>query len=319
MNSISNDGIKFKKILLDDSIKSIIIMSHNSPDDDAIGSMKTLEDFLINNKKNVELLFQTKVDRKYEVILGKNRVEKISYPKKSYYDLAIILDTSDICMTYYDLYNIASKIIVVDHHKTTNIKYDYYFNYNDCSTGLTLLKLLGDHNITSDMATYIGLTIISDTDSFKNKNVTSESFSALSKLMDLGCDIELVNSLYNKMTMTYINLLSLVLKKIVINNDILYLIITEDDINKSNSNIKECGKIINILKLVEGIDLSMLFIENGNNVIVRFRSNKVNCSKIAQQYGGGGHKHSAATIIFNRDIYDIKDEILNTLSNKDLF
>ena len=46
MNSISNDGIKFKKILLDDSIKSIIIMSHNSPDDDAIGSMKTLEDYI---------------------------------------------------------------------------------------------------------------------------------------------------------------------------------------------------------------------------------------------------------------------------------
>ena len=87
------------------------------------------------------------------------------------------------------------------------------------------------------MATYIGLTIISDTDSFKNKNVTSESFSALSKLMDLGCDIELVNSLYNKMTMTYINLLSLVLKKIVRNNDILYLIITEDDINRV---IRQC-------------------------------------------------------------------------------
>lgn len=317
-SNIRKDSLVIKQMIKDGRVKSIAILSHNSPDDDAVGSMKALEEFLLKTiNKKVDIILQTKADVKYKSILGEEMVNKVIMPKRSHYDLAIVLDTGDINMTYGYVEQIATKIIVIDHHEKSNIKSDVYINYNDCSTGMTLLKLFGKELLFDNIPTYLGLTIIADTDSFKNKNVSRESFDMMGILLEYGCDLDTINTLYNNFTFSYMKLLSLTLGKIQRDKvtKTLYLIITQDDIENANSSVKESGRIINMLKLMPDINMAILLIESKNDVIVRFRSNKINCDEIASELGGGGHKYSSAAIIINSDIYDVKDQILEAIKH----
>lgn len=315
-SNIRKDSLVIKQMLKDDRTKSIAILSHNSPDDDAVGSIKALEEFLLNTmNKKVDVILQTKADVKYKSVLGEEMVDKVIMPKRSHYDLAIVLDTGDINMTYKYVEQIATKIIVIDHHEKSNIKSDIYINYNDCSTGMTLLKLFGKELLFDNIPTYLGLTIIADTDSFRNKNVSKESFDMMGMLIEYGCNLDAINTLYNNFTLSYMKLLSLTLGKIQRDEDTktLYLIVTQDDIENAKSSVKESGKIINMIKLMPDINIAILLIESKNDVIVRFRSNETDCDEIASEFGGGGHKYSSAAIIMNSDIYDVKDQILDAI------
>ena len=101
------------------------------------------------------------------------------------------------------------------------------------------------------------------------------------------------------------------MKNIVyVNDKISYLIIREDDVLNCNVTFKEAGKIIDIIKFIDNIDTTLLLIENKNSVIVRMRSKTLDCCKIMKNFNGGGHYNSAATIVYNEDIYDLKDKII---------
>ena len=43
------------------------------------------------------------------------------------------------------------------------------------------------------------------------------------------------------------------------------------------------------------------------------RSTIIDCSKVMKEFGGGGHINSAAAIVRDKDVYDLKDEIIKLL------
>lgn len=303
-------------ILSDKNIKTVVIATHNSPDGDAIGSICALEKILKDLGKEVELIFQTRVCSKYKCIVGKERINKILYPKKKKYDLSILLDTSNENMTYSDIGKLGDRFMVIDHHNDQNIKCDYYLNNKDSSTGITIYEIFKDKIIFDEfISTCIYLSIISDTDCFKNYNTNSKAYLVSYKMIKNNADFGLANSIHNNISENYIKLLSRVLDKIVFlnNKKILYLIISEDDIRETKCSLKEAGKIIDFLKSISSVETSILLIENNNSVVVRIRSITIDCSKIMKEFGGGGHTNSAATIVRNKDIYDLKDEIVRLL------
>ena len=142
-------------ILSDKNIKTVVIATHNSPDGDAIGSICALEKILKDLGKEVELIFQTRVCSKYKCIVGKERINKILYPKKKKYDLSILLDTSNENMTYSDIGKLGDRFMVIDHHNDKNIKCDYYLNNKDSSTGITIYEIFKDKIILLERYFYL--------------------------------------------------------------------------------------------------------------------------------------------------------------------
>lgn len=311
--SLSNCTFEdINNILFDNNVKTIVIATHNSPDGDAIGSICALEEILKNIGKEVDLIFQTKVSEKYKLIVGEKRINKIIYPKKSKYDLAILLDTGTRNMTYRNIDKIAKKFIIIDHHESCDFKCKYYLNNNDSSTGITIYNLLNDRIMFNEfISTCIYLSIISDTDCFKNNNTNANAYLVSFNMIKNNANFDLANSIHNCISRNYIKLLQQTLKNIVyINKNISYLIIREDDVLNSNVTFKEAGKIIDTIKFINDIDTVLLLIENKNSVIVRMRSKTLDCCEIMKNFNGGGHHNSAATIVYNEDIYDLKDKII---------
>lgn len=288
------------------------IVTHDNPDADAIGSCIFLENLLLNINKKVDFIIQSKISDDFAEIVGRNRVNKIFIPRNKKYDVLFILDVSDYNRTYYKN-NIAKQVIIIDHHNFVNNKCNLYINNNDVSTGITLYKLLNDFEITNFMATCLYLTIIGDTDCFKNKNIDSEVYRIASKLTENGADTSLVNKIYNSISVEYINLLGSVIKNIKVVNDVSYLIITDYDIEENNSNIREANKIIDFMKNIKNTDISLLLVDNYGTITIRARSKLKDISNLLIQYNGGGHMHSVGCLIKNEDVYDVLNDILNKL------
>lgn len=297
-------------------IRNIAIVMHDNPDGDCIGSAVALEMALKNNNKKVDIILHNKIPKKFAPIIGDNRIEKYMLPYDGKrYDLTFLLDVSDFDRTYYEIKNMSKKIVIIDHHLVTNIpKVDFYINENDASTGITVYKLIKHlTRIDEKIATAIYLTIRDDTSNFKNSNTNAKVMSFASELLMNGADLQIVNSVYDYRSLSYLKLLSLVLNNIKIDNKnkLLYLIISKSDIINAGSNIKEAGLIIDLLKTVENIDVCLLFIEGNNNVTVKARSKEFNVHDIITEFGGGGHKNASGCILPSDDIYITKNKIVN--------
>lgn len=315
--SISVEDINYLKSVIIDN-NSFAIITHNNPDADAIGSSIFLEQLLINLNKTVDYIIQSKISPEFEPIVRKKRINKIFIPKYKKYDVVFILDACDCDRIYYRK-NFANKTIIIDHHNNRpNIKYDKFINNNDISTGVTLYKIFNNFiEITSFMATCLYLTIIGDSDSFRIKNINSEVYDISSKLIQKGANTELINDIYNNMNINYIKLLGNVIKNININiNDkIAYLVLTDEQISKNNCTIRDANKIIDFIKNIAGIEITLLLIDNYGTITIRARSKTKNISTLLKNFGGSGHKNSVGCLVTNRDIYDVLDEIIITIKN----
>lgn len=302
-------------VIRDRNVRNVAIVMHNNPDGDCIGSAVALEESLKNNNKNVDIIIHNKIPEKFAPIIGANRVNKYIVPYEGKrYDVLFMLDVADFDRTYYDAQHISKKVIIIDHHLNNNIpKVDYYLNENDASAGMTVYKLIKFLSpITTTMATAIYLTIRSDTGNFKNSNTTSKTHAMVSELLTIGANIQLINTLYDDKTLSYIKLMGNVLLNVKIdkNNKIAHLIISKSDIVHSGSNMKEAGLIIDLIKNIENVDMAFLFIENNEEVVIKARSKQKDVSEVIKEFGGGGHKCSAGCIVVSDDIYKTKDKVI---------
>lgn len=303
------------KLIKSKYVRNIAIVMHNNPDGDCIGSAVALEEALKKQNKRVDIILQSKIPKKFAPIIGEQRVEKYILPhNEKRYDLAFILDVSDFDRTYFDIKYISKKIIIIDHHLNNNPpRVDYYLNENDSSTGITVYKLIKYLTpITKTIATAIYLTIRDDTGNFKNANTTSQAFLVASELMLNGADIQVINSIYDYKTMSYMKLLTNVLGNIKIDKQykLLHLIISKSDITSSNSSIKEAGLVIDLLKTIENVDVCLLFVEGNSNITIKARSKEYNVNNIISELGGGGHKNASGCVIPSDDIYITRDRVV---------
>lgn len=311
---------KIINLVKDKRVRNIAIVMHNNPDGDCIGSAVALEEALKTINKKVDIILQNKIPKKYAPIIGENRINKYILPfEGKHYDIAFVLDVAEFERTYYDIQFIASKIVIIDHHLNNNIpNVDYYLNEYDSSTGMTIYKMIKYLvPVSKTIATSIYLTIRSDTSNFKNSNTKSKTHAMASELLMFGADIKVINNIYDDKTISYIKLLSLTLNNIKfdVQNKLAYLIISKSDISLANSNMREAGLIIDIMKTIENVDIALLFIENNNQVVIKARSREIDVCTTMKEFGGGGHKCSAGCILTSDDIYITKEKVVSSIIN----
>jgi len=299
---------------------NIAILMHNSPDEDCVGCVSALNIALKKLNKNVEIILQSKINIKYSKIIGKRYINKKYIPNK-YYDLAILLDTSDLNRTYNNIINQTNKLIIMDHHEIINYNNNniYYLNNKDTATAILVFNIINKLQLLDDkICTALYLAIKYDTDNFKILNIDSKTHLITSQLLKYNINFNLIHQLEDNITLSYINLMSTCLVNLKVDsvNHICYLIITYDEIKYCNSNMKEAGKLIDIIKNIENIDISYLLISNYNNqLIIKGRSKQTNLIPIIKSFNGGGHPHAVGCLLNSDDIYITKNKLINKTIN----
>ncbi|MNJ90308.1 Bifunctional oligoribonuclease and PAP phosphatase NrnA [compost metagenome] len=294
--------------------RSVAIVMHNKPDGDSIGSAVALEEMLIALGKKVDLIIHNKINKSFAPIIGEHRVERIVSPSMGkLYDLLIMVDFSDISRTIRGVERMAKFTIVIDHHTQNSPYGDIYICENYSSTGIIIFKIIEQiMPISVSMANALYMTIVADTNNFKNSNTGHVSHEIASKLMFIGVDINCINRIFEDKSLEFMNLMGLTLCEIKFDRKykITYLVVTRDDILASKVKGEEVVQLIDEIRWIKDGDITLLFIEGIRNVRISARSKFTPVNKILEKFGGGGHPKAAGCAIEDADLYRTVDSVL---------
>lgn len=292
--------------------ENILIAMHDGYDSDCIGSAFALKRILSIMHKNVDVMLQNKISNNYSKIIGSENVNKINMPNK-FYDLLIVVDCSSIDRISINLNEFSNSIIVIDHHQGFKSYGDIYLFKPFSSTGMIIYELAKQFNIMDDyISTCLYLTIVGDTNYFKNNNVDEYTHEIAAELIKNNADTRVVNNIFGKSTISLMRLLGETLSDIHYDKKykICYLMIKVEHIKRANSTYEEASQLIEYIRNVEDCDIAFLFLQNKNSIRIKARSKTKNVSKIMQKFNGGGHIYAAGAEVYGSDPYSIINRVL---------
>jgi phosphoesterase RecJ-like protein len=302
---------------------NIVISTHIFPDADGIGSEIALCLALRAMGKNAICVNEEPLLERYKYLDRSDVVISVLDYKDFYpnteIDLFIVTDTNSLYRIGENTKAIASKakeLLFVDHHPCPKeIMSIHCIDTTKAATGELagdLIKHL-DMEMTYDMALPLYTAILIDTSSFRYPTVSGNTHRVIGRLMDTGVTPpHAYNMIYGTKKLTYMRLLGKVLASAQNTKDesVAWLILKEDMLDKFNVDTEDTHAFINHLLVLDNIKVAMMFKEMGTHIKVSLRSTgNVDVGVMAQAIGGGGHDHSAATMIEGK----LDDVIKNTV------
>jgi len=285
--------------------KDLAVVSHTNPDGDAIGSTLALGLALENIGCNIQLINQDNIPRIYSFLPGSDLIRSsfLFIP-----DIIILLDCSDINRAGILGDTILSSdryIINIDHHVSNTFFGNV--NYVDTKAGATgeiiynLINLL-DCRINSEIATCLYTAIVTDTGSFQFENTTERTHIIAADLISKGIDLATIRSfLWESIPLKSIKLQRELLDTLEIDETqkIAWAVLPYETYKKYGASSEHIEGFVNYPKSIEGVEIGLFFKEiEPNKVKVGFRAkSKVDVNKLAQKFGGGGHKRAAGCIL----------------------
>jgi bifunctional oligoribonuclease and PAP phosphatase NrnA len=277
-----------------------LVTSHIRPDGDAIGSLLGFGLALQAVGKEVQMVLEDGVPKSFRHLTGSDQVIK----KPTDVDVCtIVVDCSDRTRIGRVLPEDIQPDINIDHHNT-NLNFAAINLVDSKATATTeiLAQLLPawDLQITPQVAQALLTGLITDTLGFRVAGVTPTTLRIAADLFELGADMPM---LYSKALLTRsfeaARYWGSGLSAIQLENRLLWTCLTLEDRLSADYPGRDDADLINILQTIDDADVFVIFIEQNNgSVKVSWRSRPgFDVSKIALQFGGGGHKPAAGAEI----------------------
>ncbi|MFA6963349.1 MAG: DHH family phosphoesterase [Patescibacteria group bacterium] len=303
---------KLKQILEDK--ESFFLICHVDPDGDAIGSILALDEYLIGQGKKTTLLCRDTVPDMFTFLPGAVKIS-MDFPVDPP-GAIILLDNGDFRRTGYQEEITRAKksgvsIINIDHHPKNDLWKKVSLNYADESLSSTCEVLYGifadlSSNLTSAMATALLTGIYFDTGGFRHSNTTDEVLSIASDLLKKGARLQkITENIDNSRSFSLFKLWGIALERLRLNRKygISVSVITAEDIAKAGASEEEVSGLVNLLNSAPESEVAMLLCESFDAKIkgsLRTESDKIDVSRLAKLFGGGGHKKAAGFTIDGR-------------------
>lgn len=302
---------KIKELI--DKSNSIVLLTHESPDGDAIGSVMAFFHYLTSINKTVDIVIP-EVPELFNYIADINKV--VDKSDKSY-DLGIVLDcaTKERIGQMNNEFDRCTNTLNIDHHKSNTlfgtINYVWGLEPACCQVIYYLFK-----NLNVELTMNVGISLmtglLTDTNGFRNDTVNKKTFLMAADMYDYGVDIYW---LYKNVLATK-NKAQYELMKIVVNRleffadgKIAFAYITKEDMESVSAKLGDHEGLVDIGREISGVEVS-IFVREDNGYKVSLRSNsKVDVSMIATRFGGGGHTMASGCKI-NDNLENVKKVLI---------
>jgi len=281
--------------------EKLVIVSHISPDGDTLGSSLALAHALRKLGKEVILNVDDDIPTVYSFLPGIEGYRRFSPEEKIQADLLVVIDASSAdragnAMTVVQ----ASAVLNIDHHKTNTRFADYlYLDADAAATAEIMYSLLQEMGteIDRDMAVCIYEGLYTDTGSFKYSNTTSKTLSTAAVLLDYGVNPSLISDNMEVKSRSQVELLGKVLDTLtfLLDGKVAYVEVAPE---LYDHNI-DTDTFVSYPRYIEGVEIALLFKQVEENLTrVSFRSKKIDVSKIALSFDGGGHQKASGCSIY---------------------
>ncbi len=304
--------------------KSFLILSHQHPDGDSVGSSFALKAILESLDKKVRIINTDPLPFNLRKMKERDIWEvmphlPLDFPKN--YEGIFVIECPTIDRTgYKDVKGL--KIINLDHHISNQGYGDFVLIKPDLPClGILIfeiaLKLKVE--ITPEVANYLYISLVTDTGQFCYANSTPLAFDFASKLVSLKAKPEEVSKiLYEGYPAQSVKLKGLLLSTLELDLDgkVAILRFPLSFLKIANCLPQDAEGVIDEPRKIEGVEVAVMLREeeNGKTKISLRSQGDLDVEKIARKYGGGGHRNASGFCIKGK-FKKAKDLILKELKD----
>lgn len=292
--------IKAKNLI--DSSHNILLTMHERMDGDDGGASLAMAHHLNSQGKNITCAIKRGVPPQLTFLPGSDKIlDDIEHEN---YDLLITFGCANKQRCGSErIMKLGVPIINIDHHPDNSFFGD--INIVDKSKS-SVAELVYDffkfhnQNISKDMATCLLTGIITDTGSFKHSNTKISTLNSAAELMRKGALVDkIIHHTFKNKTPQVLKAWGKAMENSFYDKEkkIIYSIIGDDDLFEigtlPNSAFEGFVETLNTLPEAK---FAMFLRQDGNLIKGSLRSDpykNTDVSKIAQLFGGGGHKQAA--------------------------
>ena len=308
------------------NVSTVGIGGHVHPDGDCIGSCLGMLTFIREQYPQIEAdLYLEPVPACFHFLANADAVISDCRTSKKY-DLFLALDCGDASRLgkAEKIFRAAERTFCVDHHKT-NVGFadENYIEPEASSTCELIYLLTQEKGISKAAAECLYTGIAHDTGIFQYSNTSPRTMNIAGELMSFGIDhTAIINDTYYEKTMKQNQVLGYLLLKAkqYLGDTCVISWMDRAELDRFAAGPQEMEGVVSSLRSTKGAEVGVLFYETNPNtfkVSLRSKSGRVDVSRIAVKYGGGGHaKASGATIgrttpeqILQNLLADLKEQL----------
>ncbi len=279
----------------------ILLFAHSRPDGDTVGSVLALKEYIQFLGKKAEVACFDPLPEYLEILTSG---EIFNFPDKlklDDYKLFIACDSVERGFQEVKKKLRENQIVVLlDHHPDITLKGDINIIDSEYSSVCEIVFDFFSYNrieISKKIANHLLLGILGDTGIFQHSNTTPKIMQIASLLMKKGASLsKLVEAVFINKKISTLKLWGRAFEKAKINpkNGMIASLLTLGDLKDCEASSEDINQIAGILNTVPGVKFSLVLSEREGGIIkgsLRSEEYKgVDVSKIAAQFGGGGHR-----------------------------
>jgi phosphoesterase RecJ-like protein len=305
---IKKENVMKKEIL--EKIKQydkIVIHRHVRPDPDAYGSQCGLAELLKSSFPSKQIFVVGEEDPSLEFLYKMDQIDDHEYDRA----LVIVCDTANQERISDQRYNKGDFLIKIDHHPNEDAYGDLLWVDTSASSVSEMIYefyLYGKDfglSMSKECARLIYAGIVGDTGRFLFPSTTKKTFKYASELIEYDFSY---TDLYNEMYKTKLNVAKLhgyLLQNFTMfKSGAAYIKMTKQLLQEYNVLPSEASQLVGELGNIEGLKAWVFFIEEKEQIRVRFRSKGPIINELAKKFNGGGHPLAAGATIYNWDEAD---------------
>jgi phosphoesterase RecJ-like protein len=304
-----------------------LLMTHRSPDADGMGSQLALADALRAIGKQPRVAIPSKMSPRYDFLdPQRTLIEDFKAVKFTDRDSVVVIDTG----TWNQLGDFGDWLkasplprVVVDHHRTQDdLGGAAFVDVTAEAAGrlaYEIIQALGAP-LSATAANHLFMALATDTGWFRHPNTTPATFTLAAELVKAGANQTLLyEQLYESAPLTRYQLMGLALQRLQVRSagKVAYTEIFLADFAATGSVPGDTEELINFPRSVSGVEVGLVFIEQpGGSTKVSFRSrSRLDVSKIAERYGGGGHRLASGAQV-KKPLAEVRDEVLKVIDTE---
>lgn len=294
--------------------RRFLLTTHVRPDCDALGSCLGMAGVLEKLGKQVRIVNGQATPPNLKFIDPENRIQAVGVDVQpaellaTDFDALMVLDTS----AWAQLGPMAEVVratkatkMVLDHHQSgDDLGAEEFRSTSAEATGRLVVEAAEQLGVTltPELARPLFAAIATDTGWFRFASTSGDTYRFAARLTDIGVNpAEVYHQLYENMTLARTKLIGRILAQTEADLDgkLVYTAAMLDDFKATGALPTDTEDVINLTLQVGTAKVAMIMVEQqAGGFKISFRSRSaVDCSKLAQQFGGGGHKAAAGATI----------------------
>ena len=294
-------------LALIDTHDRFVVMSHENPDGDAIGSTLAFGLWLESMGKQVRMVNVDPAPYNFGFLPGADRLS-LGMGDEERPEVTVVLDCAARARVgeRMDERAFGEHVVVVDHHKTWDPDFAkvYVRDPSAAATGEVIYRVMAraGARVSAEVGECLYCCLLTDTGSFRYSSASKATFQIAGELVEAGVDPwNMTSHIYESQPHVRLALLARVLPtlRLASRGRIAFLLLDDAMFEETGAERGMEDGFINYARGLAGVEVAAQLTQAGGDAWrVSFRSRGgVDVSVLAERHGGGGHRNAAGCVM----------------------